>query len=930
MAYQEPGVLIHQILEPNVQATIRPQPAHISGGYAHLGRYADADEKPTIKLGFYDDAVEEAFSWPGLPDGATIDSSYTKLFIENALLRYFTGASGLTTVTGANDLVTSDTLSFKSNGDDYPRSAEFLTRDVQLGDIVRVRAVIGGDEYVLWSYVAGFEAETVAAVVGADESDPANAATQIAPSVVTTFVDGVENCVVINATDQASFTGIEKGNINETYRVRVVEGSIAGDATTARLLVTSASGKDDVGEITPSAFGVATAIGSQGLTVTWDLDTGACSDSAEDEDVSPDDFLVGQEWTISCGQAFTAPVATQAGTYTGTQDTVYIVEVTLGGLLSSGTRPQITVTTVNGSDYSGPTTVTASATPIAVGSHGVTIAFTGVTGLRAGDIYYIPVTAAKDGEIRTIKLGHNLPEDVIDNGETSVSLSLYMLRDIQVPEEREGFAPLVNWEQSDTEFTVKDSITVYDDEWVDDAGELQPLEVFSSETLEYGQMYLEYRAWKNDFCSNVFVLETLGDIDDVIPGPLTPDNPLKYGVYWAKVHSRGTPVYFTGICNPDDVDSWLDVLDYMENRRDIYVLVPLTYNAEVRAAWVGHALEQSDPTVGCRREVFLPQDIPDTAVVVDATLSTDDEDVLAVVEDDADTSGTQYTIVRVPGANGRFVTNGVRSGDEVRLLYSTDGFGNVTYTSRTVAAVVNQDTLRLSTSLGAPVSTPRKIEIHRTLTVEDQVDAVIAAKAFTNRRVCLVLPDEIDVGGTAVDGMFAVCALAGSASGVEPHRSLTRLPLQGFDGVPRLKKFKRSHLNRLAEAGFTIIVQNHEDGSIWARHMVTSGVTEDINQREESVTRNLDSISLLLQDTLDPFIGQANNVPGARERIYAECRATLQGVQDTPSDALLGPQIVSLDELVVAAHPSLDDHVVITTRMTLPYAINNIDDYLIV
>ena len=201
-------------------------------------------------------------------------------------------------------------------------------------------------------------------------------------------------------------------------------------------------------EVTPSAFGAATAIGTRGLTVTWDdTDTAACSLSADNNAISDIDFIAGQQWTVSCGQAFTAPTATSGGTYDGDEDATYIIEVTKGGLYAN--NPQITVTTDKGIDASGPTTVTAAATDVAVGTQSVTVQFD-ETALSKGDRYFIAVTAEGDGAIKTLTLGHNLAEEVQANGATEVDLTLFIKKSFEISENRSGVPGQVNYDQSDT------------------------------------------------------------------------------------------------------------------------------------------------------------------------------------------------------------------------------------------------------------------------------------------------------------------------------------------------------------------------------------------------------------------------------------------------------------------------------------------------
>jgi peroxiredoxin len=115
-------------------------------------------------------------------------------------------------------------------------------------------------------------------------------------------------------------------------------------------------------------------------------------------------------------------VATSSGTYSDTETSTYIVTVTRGGLYADSVKPQITVSKSNGTDVSGPTTVTAAASAVVAGSLGVQIQFSG-TGLRLGDIYYIPVTGATSGAYKTILLGHNMVSAM--SGASDLTLTLY-------------------------------------------------------------------------------------------------------------------------------------------------------------------------------------------------------------------------------------------------------------------------------------------------------------------------------------------------------------------------------------------------------------------------------------------------------------------------------------------------------------------------
>ena len=182
--YVLPQVLVFQDFTIQPAAAANPLSAHISGGHAKLVRYSDENEREFGNLGFYDNGMDSAFSWPERPAGAVIDASYTKLYIKDALLKYFsdpaTSGSTVVVVSGYRNRVASATVNFVSNGA-FARNADLGTRDVKIGDVVRVRGVADGsgatsDVLTLWTYVRGFVANVVASSIDAPIAASTNSA----------------------------------------------------------------------------------------------------------------------------------------------------------------------------------------------------------------------------------------------------------------------------------------------------------------------------------------------------------------------------------------------------------------------------------------------------------------------------------------------------------------------------------------------------------------------------------------------------------------------------------------------------------------------------------------------------------------------------------------------------------------------------------
>lgn len=928
MTYIAPGPIVYQDFAPQVTAVLHPLTPHMSGPHAWLVRYAQSSEKALGALGYYDWLDDTVFSWPNQPATSLLDPTYTKLFIDQALLRYYqatvSGGQNIRKVTGKANQIRSSVISFSDNGTDYPHDTQFLDRGVKVGDIARVRATVSSVTYTLWTYVNGFIGEAIAAAVGAATSGASNKGAQSASTSIVQL-SGAQNCVDPTASG-TSYDGRVSGYITETYTVVVTQGSVNGLYTTAKVRVISASGTDDQASVVPAIHGQPTSIGTRGLTVTFTTDnTLQCSDDATDADLSPTDLIVGQKWQITVNQLWAPVTPTSGGTYTGTRDMSYIVRVSRGGLYAAS--PQITVTTTDGSDISGPTTVSATNTFVSIGNYGAQIKFSG-TALVAGDVYVVPVTAPTVGEMQTIVLGNNFNPAVTDN--TEVELTLFIRREsLQISENRVGAAPLVNWSQTLTNFTVQSGITAFDSSWTD-SGTPVALPVVSDAGQGYGAMFVEYRAWQSTLCNTFNVISDIADLDTMISGANHPDNPLKYMVGKCLANANGANVAFSAVCDPDDVNSWNRVLELIGARNDVYGLVPYTHDPAVQSLYQAHVNDASGPTSNLWRVVWFAANDVTTKNIVSSTLSTDGETVLATITDDPDTDGTQYTLVTVPASNSNFISNHVTPGDIVRIQYTGDGFGGTVYSSYVVARVLSEESLLLTAGPDAALDTPQKLEIWRNLDATSEAAAIgLQAGAFGDHRVRMVWPSTAEADGYSVDGIFVAAALAGLRAGVVPHQGLTRLPLAGFTSVNATsQKFNKAQLDSMAASGVLIVMQDLQVGTIFARHAVTTGPTTLDTYREEMYISNADSISYRFKEEFEPFIGITNVTPSLLLVLRDVAKTTINVLKGELFTTLLGGQLISGTVVQIAQHALLRDRVVAILSLRLPFATNNIEIHL--
>lgn len=939
MAYVRPQVSVFQDFTVASSPATRTMNALIAGGHAKLIRFADEDERENGYLGYYDNEVDIAYDWPNRPAGGDVDESYTKLYAVNGLLRYFHDVSNFTYASHNQLVTTSDGL---VEYDGYARDA-LLLRDVKVGDPVKhVDLDAGSSAEESWSYVKSIEREEIASSVTSSVTGPSSHPGEVGSAVTQTR--GPWNEITAADTSGGTYNVYPTGQLEETYTIIVTQSSVDGDLTTARLRIISASGLDDVDDVQPGAAGDPTNIGTLGGEVTFDVTpSSAASLSAYDAGYSPIDLIAGQRWTVTFIGTYTASIQTAAGTYDGplgtdSADTLsYIVEVIEGSKFADGPI-RVTARSSDGKDFSGPTTVSGTGEAFAVGTRGVTMTFATGDGGYKGARFTVTVHKAYPGKATTIVLADSHGSTVGNNAE----VWLYIRKsEIEITQNRIGYAPTTNFDTTDTQITVNAGIIGYDEEWVD-AGVPQPLPLESSAAKEWGKLYVEYRAWLSDLSGEIGAIDDVGNIDTLISGSLHPDNPLKWGVFKALENSNGVAVKYIAVENPTDVDAWTDTLEKLVGSDEVYGLVPLTRDRTVQDLFATHVNTESSAENGQWRVAwFNLQSFPTVPVVsagaadvpgYTAATTTDGNDMNVTFSDDPDTAGTQYTIVVDDTINGAFITNGVRAGDILRVNYTSDGFGDYTYEEYVVDEILSETRLRLLTGPDSNAGPAVKAEIWRNLTATEEAAAVASdAGSWGNRRIRAVWPDEIESSGTVQEGYFLCCSLAGLASGILPHQGMTNLEITGYSDVSRTTdKFNRAQLNTMAEAGVWIVTQDPSSGNIYTRHAVTTGSYDDLNQREEQITRNVDAISYRFADYFAPYIGVTNVTDSMIELLRVEVTRLVEVLKYENYTDVLGGQLVSATITDLRQHATLRDHIVMFLDVVLPVPFNNFAITLVV
>jgi hypothetical protein len=612
-------------------------------------------------------------------------------------------------------------------------------------------------------------------------------------------------------------------------------------------------------------------------------------------------------------------------------------------------RPRVRVTDSAGIDQE-TSVIVSDGSAVSLGLNGALITFPanvntlggiGTTGgLLKGDKYIVAATASGPERIQTLVLADDLSTNVLSGldlvGDSNftpdlMQAELFLIESsLEVPEKSADPAKVpgtFNWVASTADFTANEDITLQSDRWVDGLGEKPFI------PLCRGDLFLHYRALLSDQAGSV---ASIRDISDVIPelGVIDVDNPLALAVFKALENSGGVDVFFTATPS-DDLAGYTAALDLAEKIEEPYGLVPLTLDEAIQSAVVSHVDAMSTAEEKKWRLALVSSATPSINPVVTDANHPSSSDWMATVTDDTRVAGTQLT--RVEFTENASLLTLVNVGDQVRLKFSTDAFGDESFITGEVAEVDSNTVLYLKDALDSAITIAEKTEIYHPLSVSEIATAIAGrSAALGNHRVLHIFPTTASAFGLQVTGEYVAAAVAGLISGVAPQQGLTNVQVNGFDDIAQTYSvFNRTQLNEMAEGGTFIVTQETQGGPIFVRHqLTTAALDENLSTSELNQIKNLDSISFFYADRLRPYIGRFNVTPELVEVLRTQVQDGLNFLGSFTNIGLLGPQVIlangNTNIRTIQQHPTFKDRVIITIDLELPAPLNVIEATLVV
>lgn len=415
-------------------------------------------------------------------------------------------------------------------------------------------------------------------------------------------------------------------------------------------------------------------------------------------------------------------------------------------------------------------------------------------------------------------------------------------------------------------------------------------DVMGAPVATVAPLYVSYTAVREDVTAlakqpGLLRFDNTTQVTDSL-APISPDNPLAMGLFFALLNAPGIQVTGLGVdaVSADSpfgtVEAFTRAAEYLE-AFEVYAIAPLTHDATVHEVFDAHVTAMSDPTAKGERVVLINPSIPTnkqdklvasgtnggtvgsggltfdtgianlTALVQAAginpigTIAATAGLFLDIVADDKN-----YSISSITGSQVVIrVTFTAGSNDD--SFYSTTDLND----SPLPSVLVNEQfAIKLR---GGPLAVAGVRDL-------DSTASTLAAvgQGYANRRVWMVVPDRTaaTVGGSEqiLDGFYVNAALVGMVGQNPPQQSFTNFPIAGFTRILGSNDtFNERQLNIMAGGGAWIIVQEDQGVPLTSRFAITTDLTS-VETRTDSITKVVDFTAKFLRKSLRTFIGKFN------------------------------------------------------------------------
>jgi hypothetical protein len=380
-----------------------------------------------------------------------------------------------------------------------------------------------------------------------------------------------------------------------------------------------------------------------------------------------------------------------------------------------------------------------------------------------------------------------------------------------------------------------------------------------------GKIYSNSRALDKSQ-TDIITINSIQDLENRF-GEVDLDNPLVFGVYMAMINGA-TPCYAQAI--PSNDESGYAAVTDIWDKRDFYVVAPLTDSDVVINNYHNKAVELSAPEVAKWKRVVAGKSIPKTTTIFTGD-NTNISGGLVYIDDSSFsitfTSGTNIPWNKVvvnktkfkitdcsdPHFNGEYLI--IASSPAERKLVCVGAIGK------------NQPALSFRYSLINPMS------------VEEQVETLASyGEIYASRLISIIVGDvytSINGINTPIPTYYAAAGLAGMVEGYAPHVQFNGYPIAGIVRVENTWDiFNEDQLSTIAGGGVIILVQRTPTSQPYIRNQLTTDVS-DLLKRSLSIVKSVDYFKRLIYDNVVDFLKGWNVVTEAIEGLQMKIQAVI-------------------------------------------------------
>ena len=474
---------------------------------------------------------------------------------------------------------------------------------------------------------------------------------------------------------------------------------------------------------------------------------------------------------------------------------------------------------------------------------------------------------------------------------------------------------------------------------------------FDNDYLGTTDVYLQYNALRLDLSPSadspaLLIVEDTTTLESILD-PLTADNPLGLGLFFAKLNAPGVSVAGLGVdevtaAMPEGtLTAYTQATEFLESE-EVYAIASLTHEEVVHQLFKTHVDYMSGPDLRGERIVFINPEVPTEEAPTTAASGTDGNSTGAnnqfIVDENPHTALVAAGVANpavMPVSDGVYLE--VTVGGEMRRYNLSAVNGALVTINLTFAAGENTDSFYSTTTLlaGLLTSVDWAIKVRGDALVVagvtdlDGVATAVAtvATTYADRRVYYVFPDtveaELDAGTASLPGYYACCAIAGMVGQLVPQQGFTNYPMTGFTGVTGSNDiFKDSLLDEIAGGGVYILIQEADGAPLISRHQLSTDVTS-IETRELSITKVVDFTAKTLRTGLRNFLGIYNITPQFLDTLTTVVDGMLDFLKQ--GGVLIGASLNSISQ-----DTTNPDTVLIDVTLEVPYPCNYIRVTLVV